>query len=30
MALAREIRDGVRGAFGVSLAPEPVFVGVTL
>lgn len=30
MALAREIRDGVRAAFGVSLAPEPVLVGVTL
>lgn len=30
MALAREIRDGVRSAFGVSLAPEPVLVGVTL
>jgi UDP-N-acetylmuramate dehydrogenase len=30
MALAREIRDGVRRAFGVTLAPEPVFVGVTL
>jgi len=30
MALAREIRDGVRGAFGVSLTPEPVLVGVAL
>ncbi len=30
MALAWEIRDGVRGAFGVSLTPEPVLVGVTL
>jgi UDP-N-acetylmuramate dehydrogenase len=30
MALAREIRDGVRAAFGVSLAPEPVLVGVSL
>jgi UDP-N-acetylmuramate dehydrogenase len=30
MALAREIRDGVRDAFGVSLSPEPVLVGVTL
>jgi UDP-N-acetylmuramate dehydrogenase len=30
MALAREIRDGVRDAFGVSLAPEPVLVGVAL
>ncbi len=30
MALAREIRDGVRAAFGVSLAAEPVLVGVTL
>jgi UDP-N-acetylmuramate dehydrogenase len=30
MALAREIRDGVRDAFDVSLAPEPVLVGVAL
>jgi UDP-N-acetylmuramate dehydrogenase len=30
LALAREIRDEVRDAFGVSLAPEPVLVGVTL
>jgi UDP-N-acetylmuramate dehydrogenase len=30
MALAREIRDGVRDAFGVTLTPEPVLVGVTL
>jgi UDP-N-acetylmuramate dehydrogenase len=30
MALARQIRDGVRDAFGVSLAPEPVLVGVAL
>jgi len=30
IALAREIRDGVREAFGVTLAPEPVLVGVTL
>ena len=30
IALARQIRDGVRDAFGVSLAPEPVLVGVTL
>ena len=30
LTLAREIRDGVRDAFGVSLAPEPVLVGVTL
>ena len=30
MALAREIRDGVHDAFGVSLAPEPVLVGVAL
>ena len=26
-ALAREIRDGVREAFGVTLVNEPVFVG---
>ena len=30
MALAREIRDGVRDTFGVSLSPEPVLVGVAL
>jgi UDP-N-acetylmuramate dehydrogenase len=30
MALAREIRNGVRDAFGVSLAPEPVLVGLAL
>jgi UDP-N-acetylenolpyruvoylglucosamine reductase len=30
IALARQIRDGVRDAFGVCLAPEPVLVGVTL
>jgi UDP-N-acetylmuramate dehydrogenase len=30
LALAREIRDGVRDVFGVCLAPEPVLVGVTL
>ena len=30
IALARQIRDGVRDTFGVSLAPEPVLVGVTL
>jgi UDP-N-acetylmuramate dehydrogenase len=30
IALAREIRDGVRDAFGVWLVPEPILVGVTL
>ena len=30
LALAREIRDGVRGAFGVELTSEPVLVGVRL
>jgi UDP-N-acetylmuramate dehydrogenase len=30
LALAREVRDGVRGTFGVELRPEPVLVGVTL
>jgi UDP-N-acetylmuramate dehydrogenase len=30
MALARQIRDGVRDTFGVSLAAEPVLVGVAL
>jgi UDP-N-acetylmuramate dehydrogenase len=27
VALAREIADGVRDAFGVRIVPEPVFVG---
>jgi len=30
IALAREVRDGVRAQFGVKLEPEPVLVGVTL
>ncbi|MGH3095275.1 MAG: UDP-N-acetylmuramate dehydrogenase [Streptosporangiales bacterium] len=30
LALAREVRDGVRARFGVELAQEPVLVGVTL
>ena len=30
LALARTVRDGVRDAFGVSLEPEPVLVGVSL
>jgi UDP-N-acetylmuramate dehydrogenase len=30
VALAREIVSGVRNAFGVTLIPEPTFVGVTL
>jgi UDP-N-acetylmuramate dehydrogenase len=30
LALAREIRDGVREAFGVELAGEPVLVGAAL
>jgi UDP-N-acetylmuramate dehydrogenase len=30
LALAREIRDGVRAAFGVTLDPEPMLIGVTL
>jgi UDP-N-acetylmuramate dehydrogenase len=30
MALARQIRDGVHEVFGVTLAPEPVLVGVRL
>lgn len=28
IALAREIRAGVRGRFGIDLVPEPVFVGI--
>jgi UDP-N-acetylmuramate dehydrogenase len=30
LALAREIRDGVRAAFGVTLAPEPILIGAAL
>jgi UDP-N-acetylmuramate dehydrogenase len=30
LALAREIRDGVRARFGVELVPEPVLIGETL
>jgi UDP-N-acetylmuramate dehydrogenase len=30
LALAREVRDGVRAAFGVTLVNEPVMVGVAL
>jgi UDP-N-acetylmuramate dehydrogenase len=30
LALAREVRDGVHAAFGVTLVNEPVFVGVHL
>jgi UDP-N-acetylmuramate dehydrogenase len=30
LALARELRDGVRGRFGVELTVEPVLVGATL
>jgi UDP-N-acetylmuramate dehydrogenase len=30
LALAREVRDGVREAFGVTLVNEPVFVGIFL
>jgi UDP-N-acetylmuramate dehydrogenase len=30
LALAREIIEGVRAAFGVTLEPEPILVGVTL
>jgi UDP-N-acetylmuramate dehydrogenase len=30
LALAREVRDGVRAAFGVTLVNEPVTVGVSL
>ena len=30
VALARHIRDGVREAFGVTLEPEPVLVGVEI
>jgi UDP-N-acetylmuramate dehydrogenase len=30
VALAREVRDGVRDRFGIALHPEPVFVGLSL
>ncbi len=30
VALAREVRDGVRSRFGITLVPEPVMVGVSL
>jgi UDP-N-acetylmuramate dehydrogenase len=30
LALARQVRDGVRAAFGVELTPEPVLVGCRL
>ena len=30
VALAREVREGVREAFGIELVPEPVLVGVQL
>jgi UDP-N-acetylmuramate dehydrogenase len=30
VGLAREVRDGVRDVFGISLHPEPVFVGIGL
>jgi UDP-N-acetylmuramate dehydrogenase len=30
LSLAREIRDGVHAAFGVTLEPEPILVGITL
>lgn len=30
LALAREVRDGVRAAYGVDLVPEPVIIGATL
>ena len=30
IALAREVRDGVREAFGVELRPEPVWVGCSI
>lgn len=30
VALAREMRDGVKAAFGVSLRPEPTLVGIEL
>ncbi|MGH9058234.1 MAG: UDP-N-acetylmuramate dehydrogenase, partial [Acidimicrobiales bacterium] len=30
LALARTVRDGVRGVFNITLTPEPVLVGCAL
>jgi UDP-N-acetylmuramate dehydrogenase len=30
VALAREIVSGVRAAYGVTLTPEPILIGVAL
>lgn len=30
IALARRVRDGVRGAFGIELTPEPVLIGCSV
>ncbi|MFC2689451.1 MAG: UDP-N-acetylenolpyruvoylglucosamine reductase, partial [Propionibacterium freudenreichii] len=30
VALARQIREGVHQAFGITLVPEPVLVGLSL
>lgn len=30
VALAREVRDGVRAKFGITLVPEPVWIGVEI
>lgn len=30
VALARDVRDGVQAAFGVTLVPEPVWIGTSL
>ena len=30
LTLARAVRDGVRGAFGIDLTPEPILVGCVL
>ncbi|MBV8928444.1 MAG: UDP-N-acetylmuramate dehydrogenase, partial [Mycobacteriaceae bacterium] len=30
ISLARTVRDGVHDAFGITLTPEPVLVGVTI
>jgi UDP-N-acetylmuramate dehydrogenase len=30
VGLARVVRDGVHDAFGITLIPEPVLVGVTI
>jgi UDP-N-acetylmuramate dehydrogenase len=30
VALAREVREAVRGRFGITLTPEPILIGASL